>query len=256
MTYTTAYTHAGLYHTDDVVSTALLQILFEGIIIKRVNVVPDDINPDTTIVFDIGGGRFDHHQKDAELRPDGNKYAAAGLLWREFGELLVSPKQAKYLDNEFFSVIDFTDNTGNMNMFSAIINESRPLWDEDGNMEDCFWKAVDFVKPILQRKIEVARSRDRAELEILSLVNPEDEVVYMEKQLPWKETLTGTNVKFVIGPSLRGGYNILTINEGKLPCEWYGSKNLPQGISFCHPGGFMAVAETKELAMEIAKSLC
>ena len=65
-------THAGVFHAGDVFSTALLKILFPDIIISRVFKAPETPSPNE-IVYDIGFGRFDHHQKDAEMRENGIK---------------------------------------------------------------------------------------------------------------------------------------------------------------------------------------
>ena len=73
------FTHGGKFHADDVFSTALLQILRPDIQITRGFTVPDDFDG---IVYDVGGGMFDHHSEPRETRPNGVPYAAFGLLWR------------------------------------------------------------------------------------------------------------------------------------------------------------------------------
>ncbi len=76
----TAFTHSGKFHADDVFSSALLLYLNPEITILRGNRVPDDFDG---IVFDIGRGKYDHHQKDSRIRENGVPYAAFGLLWEE-----------------------------------------------------------------------------------------------------------------------------------------------------------------------------
>ena len=71
----TAFTHSGKFHADDVFSAALLLYLNPEITITRGNRVPDDFEG---IVFDIGRGRYDHHQKDSRVRENGIAYAASG----------------------------------------------------------------------------------------------------------------------------------------------------------------------------------
>lgn len=77
-----AFTHGGKFHADDVFSAALLLYLNPEIVIARGNRVPEDFDG---IVFDIGRGRYDHHQKDSRVRENGVPYAAFGLLWEELG---------------------------------------------------------------------------------------------------------------------------------------------------------------------------
>ena len=68
------FTHGGKFHADDVFSTALLQIVRPDIQVTRGFVVPDDFDG---IVYDVGGGMFDHHQEPRETRPNGVPYAAS-----------------------------------------------------------------------------------------------------------------------------------------------------------------------------------
>ena len=76
------FTHGGKFHADDVFSTALLQIVRPDIQITRGFTVPEDFDG---IVYDVGGGMFDHHSEPRETRPNGVPYAAFGLLWRVLG---------------------------------------------------------------------------------------------------------------------------------------------------------------------------
>ena len=73
-----AFTHSGKFHADHVFSAALLLYLNPEIQIIRGNQVPEEFSG---IVFDIGRGQYDHHQKDSRIRENGIPYAAFGLLW-------------------------------------------------------------------------------------------------------------------------------------------------------------------------------
>lgn len=61
-------THSGKFHADDVFSTALLELLNPEFQVERVLEVPADFDG---IVYDIGGGAFDHHQTGAPVRENG-----------------------------------------------------------------------------------------------------------------------------------------------------------------------------------------
>lgn len=98
-----AFTHGGKFHADDVFSSALLLYINPEISITRGNSVPDDF---TGIVFDIGRGEFDHHQKDSRIRENGVPYAAFGLLWEAvgadiLGEELAVSVAGMILENKF-----------------------------------------------------------------------------------------------------------------------------------------------------------
>ena len=85
-TFKAGMTHAGKFHADDVFASALLRVVYgKDFKISRVRTVPEDV-ADDVLVFDIGGGKYDHHQngsavrKDAESPLDGIPYASFGLL--------------------------------------------------------------------------------------------------------------------------------------------------------------------------------
>ena len=120
------FTHGGKFHADDVFSTALLQILRPDIQVTRGFVVPDDFDG---IVYDVGGGMFDHHAEPRECRPNGVPYAAFGLLWRLLGAQLVGEHQARLLDENFIQPLDLNDNTGEQNSLADAIGSFNPLWD-------------------------------------------------------------------------------------------------------------------------------
>lgn len=94
----TAFTHSGKFHADDVFSAALLLYLNPEITITRGNRVPEDFDG---IVFDIGRGRYDHHQKDSRVRENGIAYAAFGLLWEELGSEILGEELAHKFDESF-----------------------------------------------------------------------------------------------------------------------------------------------------------
>ena len=107
--YDKAFTHGGVFHADDVFAAAMLRIIKPGIIIERGNTVPEDYDG---LVFDIGFGEFDHHQKDKRVRENGVYYAAFGLLWEKYGSMLMNEEDAKAFDESFVQPIDNSDNTG------------------------------------------------------------------------------------------------------------------------------------------------
>ena len=71
--------------------------------------MPDDF---TGIVFDIGRGEFDHHQKDSRIRENGVPYAAFGLLWEAVGADILGEELAVKFDESFVQPLDNNDNTG------------------------------------------------------------------------------------------------------------------------------------------------
>lgn len=90
-----ALTHGGKFHADDIFSSALLLYLNPEIQITRGNQVPEEYDG---IVFDIGRGAYDHHQKDSRVRENGIPYAAFGLLWEELGTEILGEELAEKFD--------------------------------------------------------------------------------------------------------------------------------------------------------------
>ena len=133
------FTHGGKFHADDVFSTALLQIVRPDIEISRGFTVPEGFSG---IVFDIGGGMFDHHSEPRETRPNGVPYAAFGLLWRVLGPQLVGAHQARLVDENFIQPLDLNDNTGEPNSLAEAIGSFNPRWDSKDDPDACFWRAV------------------------------------------------------------------------------------------------------------------
>lgn len=260
--YTTGLTHAGVFHADDVFSSALLKILNPEIEISRVFKVPEEVAEDT-IVFDIGLGYYDHHQKDGEVRENAIKYAAFGLLWRNFGHLLVSDDNVAAFDKVFIQSLDDADCGGAVNAMYQTISSFVPIWDdEDQNMDAAFFRAVDFAEDILQHEIARMRTTERAHEEVqTALDNSDGEIVILNRFVPWQDVLIPSTAKFVVFPSLRGGFSAqaipstIGVRDQKVlfPVEWAGAdreklQEFVPGMTFCHIGRFMATCDTVEQA--------
>ena len=263
------FTHGGVFHADDVFATALLKILNPNIHISRGFSVPESFSG---IVYDIGGGKYDHHQKNSRVRENGVPYAAFGLIWEQFCQELLSKEDAKAFDEYFIQPIDRSDNTGEENIMSLIISDRLPAWQENTvKIEDAFWEAVAFAQKILEQRFKQIRAdREAYEIVIRKAKECRDSILYLESVVPWKEALRDypKDILFVIYPSIRGGYNIQAVpcREDKnalrhpFPQSWCGAS--PQelqkltgikDITFCHKAGFLSVAETLEGAFSVAR---
>lgn len=132
-----AFTHSGKFHADDVFSAALLLYLNPEINIFRGNKVPDDFEG---VVFDIGRGQYDHHQKDSRIRENGVPYAAFGLLWEALGEEILGKELAEKFDQSFVQPLDNNDNTGEKNELASLIGNFNPGWDSSGNNDRHFFR--------------------------------------------------------------------------------------------------------------------
>mgnify|MGYP000294151661 CR=1 FL=1 len=213
-----AFTHSGKFHADDVFSSALLLSVNPEITIHRGSQVPEDFKG---IVFDIGRGKYDHHQRDSRIRENGVPYAAFGLLWEELGAEILGEELAEKFDEAFVQPLDNNDNTGEKNELATLIGNFNPPWDAQGGNDAAFFKAVGVAGMILDNKLERYRGNERADKrveeilkqhqeEIASGKKPADEkqILVLPDYVPCQKYLSETDIAFVIFPSNRGGYCI------------------------------------------------
>ena len=270
----TAFTHSGKFHADDVFSSALLLYLNPEIRIIRGNKVPEDFDG---IVFDIGRGRYDHHQKDSRIRENGIPYAAFGLLWEELGAEILGEELAQKFDESFVQPLDNNDNTGEKNELATLIGNFNPTWDAQGGNDEAFFQAVSVAGMILENKFERYLGNERADKRVEEILEEhqkailsgekskeEARILIFPEFVPCQKRLSETDIAFVIFPSNRGGYCIqpqkkeYSLNyKCSFPVEWLGLENeelvAATGLSsagFCHKGGFLMTTGTLEDAVK------
>lgn len=255
------YTHGGIFHADELFCTALFRILNPEFKVTR-GFKPEESNAD--VIYDIGGGEFDHHG-EPEFRDDGAgvPYASFGKVWRKYGCLFLNEAGQKRFDRQFVERLDSHDNGGARNQLSEVISSLNPNWDDPTETPDTqFYIALDFVQGILERQIVSAQAFEKAE-SIANDVKDQDSVVgVIEHFAPIIGYLAGnqSNKKFLVYPAIRGGWNaqVIPVAPGSrdpkcpFPKEWWGQQkdNLPDEITFCHNTGFMIAASTKEAAIK------
>ncbi|NLP35449.1 MAG: MYG1 family protein [Clostridiales bacterium] len=264
-----AFTHSGKFHADDVFAAALLTYMNPKITITRGNSIPDGFDG---IVFDIGGGEFDHHQTDKKLREDGTPYAAFGLLWDKFGAEILGEEDAKRFEYDIVKPLDICDNTGCRNTLASIISDFNPPWDSDKEQDEAFEEAKTFALTILKNRFEGIQSVKRAEGMVReALEEMKDNILILPRSAPWKTYVADSSAEFVIYPSNRGGYNAQGVptpevdddkNNLKIyfPQNWAGLRDEEledasgiQGLRFCHSSRFLVAADTIEAALEACK---
>ena len=263
-----AFTHSGKFHADDVFSSALLLYLNPQITITRGNRVPEEYDG---IVFDIGRGRYDHHQRDSRVRENGVPYAAFGLLWEELGGEILGGTLAQRFDEEFVQPLDNNDNTGEKNELASLIGNFNPVWDEteaaDGVTEEerdrglsvGFLRAVQVAGMVLENKFARYRADARADEKINQVLAMQEtqggdaRILVLPEFVPCQKRLKETDTAFVIFPSNRGGYCIQPQKKPdsmnykcSFPKQWLGLENeelqKATGLAsagFCHRGGFL-----------------
>ena len=259
-------THAGKFHADDVFASALLKILFPDIAIFRKAKIKDTDRTDDVIIFDTGGGKYDHHQPPMvkERREDGTAYAAFGKIWRDFGYMILPNKEDReYIDNILVKHIDNTDNGGSPNPLTSAIKAFNCNWDDTEKTQDMqFDRAVSFAKEILENYISKKQAENRAD-EILKKVleTQKGSILVLDKYIPINPNLT-KNVLYVLYPSVDGTQctidAIMDINTQKakmlIPArDWM--VRPPKGMTYVNPKGYNARFISQETAINAAMSL-
>lgn len=176
----TVGTHNGFCHGDELVACGIYGLLHPNLTIVRTR--DSAILSQCDICIDIGGGKFDHHQKGFnKTRTNGIKYASAGLIFKEYGEELITLILKRYFpgmncnvtavfkafDAKVIVPVDKEDNGKSTATHSfSFISSFLPLWlnDSPEEYDKQFQKALIITMEILEHKLrefiakEIAKS--------------------------------------------------------------------------------------------------
>ena len=269
-------THSGTMHADEVFATAFLELYKGDVSVFRTTSVGEV--DDNVLVYDIGRGKFDHHQVDAEKRENGITYSSFGLLWREFGKSFLEKSDFSNVDdlwleidkdlvegidaddNGFFPKIE-TEPNHRVKTLPNVIKIFNPSFDSGEDESTQFLKAVNLAKSILEEEIYYVNGKVIASKkinEIIEETDPNSKYLILDEFLPYEEAILNNpntnNLLFVAFPSNRGGYAIKTLPRSledktarmSFPLEWAGLqgdeiKNISgiSGLRFCHTARFI-----------------
>ena len=281
-------THASKFHPDDVFSTIFLAKIIKNPIVARVNKV-EGINKEA-IVYDIGLGMFDHHGQNALMRNEKIKYSSFGLLWKHFGKQYLDTLECdnkeqlfKNIEENLIMQIDGIDNgcfpkiiaNYPLTDLDKIIDLFNSCWDEEIEEEKCFLEACLLADKIFDRFIKKEIAHIKAMYIVEEEIDKEKEgILILNEYMPYEEAIftskkeKAKNIKVVITPSNRGGFNIKPMPISKeekalivnFPQDVRGLQNeeLAKKIGiptarFIHSSGFLACADTINDAIALAK---
>lgn len=165
-------THNGIFHCDEVVGIAILEIAYMNTDVYVVRTRNLDELSKLDIVIDVGGGMFDHHVTGFNVcRPTGEKYASAGLVWRNFAEeavknimneegISITNDEIKtikeQIDREVIIPVDMEDNGDKITSHTfSFIPKFLPSWMETLDYDDAFIRVEAIVLEILKNIIKV-----------------------------------------------------------------------------------------------------
>lgn len=282
-------THSGTFHADEIFATLILSKIMQKITLIRVQEVREKPN-ENVLVYDIGAGKYDHHQFGGNgERENGIKYAAAGLIWKEFGRNLLENYNVEdidyvwnYIDKNLIQFIDSNDN-GQLPKLQAdyrnvhlsyIIGLFNSKWDEEVDNDENFMRALEIANTIFEELLSDTFSKMKAKKIVdKAIEESKDGIVILKKYVPWKEFIVNSenekakDINFVVFPSKRGGYNVYAVpieigsfeNRKSLPQSWRGKRDEElqrvTGVKtarFCHNAGFICSCETMEDAVNLA----
>jgi len=265
-------THSTIFHSDEIFATALLELINPSLQVVRTCRPTEqqlkDLADGKTFCYDIGCQfgypEYDHHQLNKALRPDGTPYCSFGLLWRDLGSALCSMQKAwEKVDRDLVLAIDKADNGVETNMLSSAIHAFNPAWNSKEDENAAFWRAEKFAEDVLKQYICKANAEVEAEQLVLhGRKENNGKVLVLDQYMPWQDTVIEQMpyVLFVVYPSARGGYNVQTVPDApgsfsgrvQFPQKWLGNPDETLGMTFCHPGNFLAAVKTLDEAINVA----
>lgn len=291
-------THSGGFHADELLSSVVLTRLFPAAQIKRtrdeawITPAADRIIYDVGRAYDAQAQIFDHHQRAAPLREDGQPFSSFGLIWRHFGQAYlrafgvpeadVARIHATF-DGGFVLPVDLMDN-GALSPATAgplladltlpvLLETLKPVFDDpDPEAETrAFHAALGIARAFVEAAIQRKAAKARAEGVVLRAIAAAgaSRVLELPQGMPFGaavEKAGADHLLFVIHPretdwALIG---IRIADDGfalraDLPTHWAGLTDAAleaasgvTGARFCHNGRFIAVAATREAVLAMA----
>ena len=274
-------THDGAFHADDVFAVATLMRVFA---VRVVRTRDPEVLAQVDLCVDVGGGPLDHHMTGgAGVRGNGVPYAAFGLVWRKYGDLICGDHGvAAMVDRRLVQSVDagdtgygLTQGNGGPMIYnvSNVISRFNPEWFEEvRDFDGAFDKAVEMASAILDREIACCRGviLAGAEVEAAMAVAEDKRVLVLKRFCPWFGPATrSSDLLFVIFPDGIGGdwrVHCVPTQPGvrdqrhPLPASWAGKNGEAlvklTGVAdatFCHAGRFIAGARSKEGIFALVK---
>lgn len=291
-------THSGGFHADELLSSVILTRLFPQARLIRSR-APEWITPGTDrIIYDVGGSYdaakriFDHHQRGAPQREEGQPFSSFGLIWKHYGrdylaalglpETHVEAVHASF-DASFVLPVDLVDN-GALSpsvagplaglTLPALLETLKPVFDEPSpDAEDRgFHAALAIARSFTEASIGRSAAKLRAEAVVHQAIEDtgQGRILELPMGMPFRPAIVkagADHLLFVVHPRendwcLTG---IRRAEEGfelraDLPAAWAGLTNRDleaacgvDGATFCHNGRFIAAAKTREAAIAMAE---
>ncbi len=242
--------------------------------------------------YDADAGIFDHHQKPNPLRENGQPYSSFGLIWRHFGKDYLAALNVPESDidevhasfeQSFVLPVDLLDN-GAIDPSAAgplsgltlpvLLETLKPSFDDIRDEADnsAFMMAVDVARHFVEAGIRAKSAKQRAEALVKQAIKAagDGRVLELPSGMPFRSAIESTgadHLLFVVHPR-NDDWTLTTIRKGAdtfenradLPASWGGLTDSAledatgvKGAKFCHNALFIAVADSRDAIMEMAR---
>lgn len=263
-------THAGNFHADDIFSLVILEKKLGKLIVFRSkeHTIDNRRLKRNAIVFDIGHGEFDHHQRggngyhdieDEDVSCKPIPYAAFGLLWKRFGREICDIYTAKdqtltnklWKDIEYNLVIgiDAIDNgifpftPGDYEIYSAtglpnLISLLNPIEENETNYQKAMKEAFGLAKFIFYTKIRLSLQKYSSVLyskqkEYYFIIKPEEIFTKVLAKLFSTHKFENTNMcKMILNDSQLNDTQIPS--RTTIPASSFGNLWNKSGMDYCY----------------------
>lgn len=292
-------THSGGFHADELLSSVILTRLFPQAELVRSRDKAWITPAEDRIIYDVGGDYdlekriFDHHQRPAPLREDGQPYSSFGLIWQQYGaDYLRSfdiPEQDiagihSSIDRGLVLPVDLVDN-GALSPSTAgpqfseltlpvLLEGLKPVFDDLTPDADtrAFHVALGVARTFVEAAVARRSSKRRAESMVQEAIAKagDSRILELPMGMPFRSAVVkagADHLWFVATPrtnewTLTG----IRLNEdgfalrADLPAAWAGLTDAAledasgvKGAKFCHNGRFIAVATDRDAALALAE---
>ena len=235
---------------------------------------------------------FDHHQRGAPLRDDGQPYSSFGLIWKHYGRDYLAASgvpEAHVADDPCLVRCQLRAAGRSGGQWRAqpvgagllggltlpvLLETLKPVFDEtDPDADDrAFHSALAIARAFVEARIAKSAAKLRAEALVHQAIVDagEGRILELPMGMPFRPAIVkagADHLLFVVHPRDKD-WCLTTIrraDEGfevraDLPAAWAGLTNGDleaacgvKGASFCHNGRFVAAARTREAALAMAE---
>ena len=272
-------THDGVFHADDVMAVAIIQMAMNQPI-QLIRTRQPELLTQATFAVDVGGtydpesGRFDHHQVRGGVKSERFGFegcAAAGLVWDWFGPRVVANHfsevhslaegvdMGEIVKEVYASLIRDIDaiDCGNRRpaegeySFSHAISAQNPTW-ELGH-DTAFLSTVEWVQRVIGAEINKAVARLKDKIDAEKVFADSERVAVFPRYLEGWQDIVPERIQRVVFPRLGGGWSVQR-PEGRvdLPTQDEARTLLGEDLVFVHANRFIGAAKTQSGAITLA----